>query len=157
MRHGIKTTANRSQRGRDAGQRPLRIGFEHCVPIEDGIVTTFDGEDIDTLGASIASADTAGMEFAESASGASATVVAAFRDDRVLMPNRTAALNTEILTPPVRTTVPDAARLRPLDWVNRQFKAIRPNQLRVSDFIYDPTPTPSRNPSASARDRRDRA
>ena len=26
--------------------------------------------------------------------------------------------------------------VRPLDWVNRQFKADRPNQLWVSDFIY---------------------
>lgn len=36
----------------------------------------------------------------------------------------------------VRTTIPDAAALRPLDRVNRQFTADRPNQLWVSDFTY---------------------
>jgi transposase InsO family protein len=36
----------------------------------------------------------------------------------------------------VRTTVPDASALRPLDRVNRHFKADRPNQLWVSDFTY---------------------
>jgi hypothetical protein len=36
----------------------------------------------------------------------------------------------------VRTTVPDAAARCPLDRVNRQFKAQRPNQLWVSDFTY---------------------
>ncbi|WP_155836879.1 IS3 family transposase [Paraburkholderia mimosarum] len=36
----------------------------------------------------------------------------------------------------VRTTVPDAMAPRPLDRVNRQFKAARPNQLWVSDFTY---------------------
>lgn len=36
----------------------------------------------------------------------------------------------------VRTTVPDAIAPRPLDRVNRQFKAERPNQLWVSDFTY---------------------
>ncbi len=36
----------------------------------------------------------------------------------------------------VRTTVPDKAALCPLDRVNRQFKAHRPNQLWVSDFTY---------------------
>ena len=36
----------------------------------------------------------------------------------------------------VRTTVADAARPCPLDRVNRQFKAERPNQLWVSDFTY---------------------
>ncbi|RQR57147.1 IS3 family transposase [Burkholderia sp. Bp9140] len=36
----------------------------------------------------------------------------------------------------VRTTVPDAIGPRPLDRVNRQFKAARPNQLWVSDFTY---------------------
>ena len=36
----------------------------------------------------------------------------------------------------VRTTVPDTAADRPLDRVNRQFKADRPNQLWVSDFTY---------------------
>jgi putative transposase len=34
----------------------------------------------------------------------------------------------------VRTTVPDPAAPCPLDRVNRQFKADRPNQLWVSDF-----------------------
>jgi transposase InsO family protein len=37
---------------------------------------------------------------------------------------------------PVRTTVPDAKAPCPLDRVNRQFKAERPNQLWVSDFTY---------------------
>jgi len=36
----------------------------------------------------------------------------------------------------VRTTVPDRSALCPLDRVNRQFKADRPNQLWVSDFTY---------------------
>ncbi len=36
----------------------------------------------------------------------------------------------------VRTTVPDKAAPCPLDRVNRQFKADRPNQLWVSDFTY---------------------
>jgi putative transposase len=36
----------------------------------------------------------------------------------------------------VRTTFADAAAPRPLDWVNRHFKADRPNQLWVSDFTY---------------------
>jgi putative transposase len=36
----------------------------------------------------------------------------------------------------VRTTVPDKALPCPLDRVNRQFKANRPNQLWVSDFTY---------------------
>jgi putative transposase len=36
----------------------------------------------------------------------------------------------------VRTTVPDKAAVRPLDRVNRQFRADRPNQLWVSDFTY---------------------
>ncbi len=36
----------------------------------------------------------------------------------------------------VRTTVPNAAVPCPLDRVNRQFKADRPNQLWVSDFTY---------------------
>ena len=34
----------------------------------------------------------------------------------------------------VRTTVPDKALPRPLDRVNRQFRADRPNRLWVSDF-----------------------
>ena len=36
----------------------------------------------------------------------------------------------------VRTTIPDASVPCPLDRVNRQFKADRPNQLWVSDFTY---------------------
>jgi transposase InsO family protein len=36
----------------------------------------------------------------------------------------------------VRTTVRDKALPCPLDRVNRQFKADRPNQLWVSDFTY---------------------
>ena len=36
----------------------------------------------------------------------------------------------------VRTTVPDAKAVCPLDRVNRVFKADRPNQLWVSDFTY---------------------
>jgi transposase InsO family protein len=36
----------------------------------------------------------------------------------------------------VRTTVPDPTAPCPLDRVNRQFKADRPNQLWVSDFTY---------------------
>jgi len=36
----------------------------------------------------------------------------------------------------VRTTVPDKGVPCPLDRVNRQFKAERPNQLWVSDFTY---------------------
>lgn len=36
----------------------------------------------------------------------------------------------------VRTTTPDASAPCPLDRVNRQFKAERPNQLWVSDFTY---------------------
>ena len=36
----------------------------------------------------------------------------------------------------VRTTVPDPKAPRPLDRVNRQFRADRPNQLWVSDFTY---------------------
>ena len=36
----------------------------------------------------------------------------------------------------MRTTVPDTSAPCPLDHVNRQFKADRPNQLWVSDFTY---------------------
>ena len=36
----------------------------------------------------------------------------------------------------VRTTVPDPKAACPLDRVNRQFRAQRPNQLWVSDFTY---------------------
>ena len=36
----------------------------------------------------------------------------------------------------VRTTIGDMTAARPLDRVNRQSKADRPNQLWVSDFTY---------------------
>ena len=36
----------------------------------------------------------------------------------------------------VRTSIGDMTAARPLDRVNRQFKADRPNQLWVSDFTY---------------------
>ena len=36
----------------------------------------------------------------------------------------------------LRTTVSDAAAPCPLDRVNRQFRAVRPNALWVSDFTY---------------------
>ena len=36
----------------------------------------------------------------------------------------------------VRTTIPDPKAPCPLDRVNRQFRAERPNQLWVSDFTY---------------------
>jgi len=36
----------------------------------------------------------------------------------------------------VRTTITDETNNRPLDRVNRQFRAARPNQLWVSDFTY---------------------
>ena len=36
----------------------------------------------------------------------------------------------------VRTTIPDTSAPCPLDKVNRQFRADRPNQLWVSDFTY---------------------
>jgi len=35
-----------------------------------------------------------------------------------------------------RTTIPDPMSPCPLDRVNRQFRADRPNQLRASDFTY---------------------
>ena len=36
----------------------------------------------------------------------------------------------------IHTTNPDTSLLRPLDLVNRQFKAARPNQYWVSDFTH---------------------
>jgi len=36
----------------------------------------------------------------------------------------------------IRTTIPDKKAICPLDRVNRQFRADRPNQLWVSDFTY---------------------
>ena len=38
-----------------------------------------------------------------------------------------------------RTTTADPAAARPLDLVDRQFFAVRPNQLWVADFTYCPT------------------
>lgn len=35
-----------------------------------------------------------------------------------------------------RTTVPDDRADRPVDHVNRQFQATRPNELWVADFTY---------------------
>lgn len=49
---------------------------------------------------------------------------------------RGAGLRGVIRGKSVRTTVPDAKAPCPLDRVNRQFKAERPNQLWVSDFTY---------------------
>jgi transposase InsO family protein len=47
---------------------------------------------------------------------------------------RKAGLRRVIRGKVVRTTVADTAAPCPLDRVNRQFKAQRPNQLWVSDF-----------------------
>jgi transposase InsO family protein len=49
---------------------------------------------------------------------------------------RGAGLRGVIRGKSVRTTVPDAKAPCPLDLVNRQFRAERPNQLWVSDFTY---------------------
>jgi transposase InsO family protein len=49
---------------------------------------------------------------------------------------RGAGLRGVIRGKSVRTTVPDAKAACPLDRVNRQFRAERPNQLWVSDFTY---------------------
>jgi putative transposase len=49
---------------------------------------------------------------------------------------RGAGLRGVIRGKSVRTTVPDAKAPCPLDRVNRQFRAERPNQLWVSDFTY---------------------
>jgi transposase InsO family protein len=50
----------------------------------------------------------------------------------------------------VRTTIPDPAAACPLDRVNREFQAPRPNALWVSDFTYISTWVPiSRRGSAS--------
>ena len=38
-----------------------------------------------------------------------------------------------------KTTVPDELSPKPLDLVDRQFVAVRPNQLWVADFTYVPT------------------
>ena len=49
---------------------------------------------------------------------------------------RTLGLRGAVRGKIVRTTVPDPKQPCPLDKVNRQFKADRPNQLWVSDFTY---------------------
>ena len=49
---------------------------------------------------------------------------------------------------PVRTTISDKSAACPLDHVNRQFQASRPNALWVSDFTYvEPGPASSTSPS----------
>ena len=49
---------------------------------------------------------------------------------------RAMGLRGAIRGKPVRTTVSDKAAVCPLDRVNRQFQALRPNALWVSDFTY---------------------
>ena len=49
---------------------------------------------------------------------------------------RTMGLHGVIRGKPVRTTVSNKAAPCPLDRVNRQFRAPRPNALWVSDFTY---------------------
>ncbi len=49
---------------------------------------------------------------------------------------RTMGLQGIVRGKKVRTTIPDPAAVCPLDRVNRQFKAPRPNALWVSDFTY---------------------
>ena len=49
---------------------------------------------------------------------------------------RTMGLQGVVRGSKVRTTVPDPAAACPLDHVNRQFRAPRPNALWVSDFTY---------------------
>ena len=49
---------------------------------------------------------------------------------------RTMGLQGAVRGRKVRTTIPDLAAACPLDRVNRQFKAPRPNALWVSDFTY---------------------
>jgi putative transposase len=49
---------------------------------------------------------------------------------------RTMGLQGAVRGKPVRTTIPDPAAACPLDRVNRQFQAPRPNVLWVSDFTY---------------------
>ena len=49
---------------------------------------------------------------------------------------RTLGLQGVIRGKPVRTTISDKATACPLDHVNRQFKAARPNALWLSDFTY---------------------
>ncbi len=52
---------------------------------------------------------------------------------------------------PVRTTIANPAAPCPLDHVNRQFRATRPNELWVSDFTYVSTFADSCNRSATSR------
>ena len=49
---------------------------------------------------------------------------------------RTLGLQGVIRGKPVRTTISDKTAPCPLDHVNRQFKAARPNALWLSDFTY---------------------
>src|SRR3954463_10270759 len=49
---------------------------------------------------------------------------------------RTMGLQGAVRGQPVRTTISDKAAPCPLDRVNRQFRAPRPNALWVSDFTY---------------------
>lgn len=49
---------------------------------------------------------------------------------------RNMGLQRVILGKPVRTTISDMAAPCPLDHVNRQFKALAPNRLWVSDYTY---------------------
>jgi putative transposase len=49
---------------------------------------------------------------------------------------RTMGLQGAVRGKPVRTTVSDKGAPCPLDRVNRQFRALRPNALWVSDFTY---------------------
>jgi transposase InsO family protein len=51
---------------------------------------------------------------------------------------RTMGLQGAVRGKPVRTTISDKAAPCPLDRVNRQFRALRPNALWVSDFTYQP-------------------
>lgn len=48
-------------------------------------------------------------------------------------------LRGEVRGKRIRTTIADKSAPRPLDRVNRQFNAQRPNQLWVSDFTYAST------------------
>ena len=45
-------------------------------------------------------------------------------------------MDDELRGKPVRTTISDKSAACPLDHVNRQFQASRPNALGVSDFTY---------------------
>ncbi len=71
----------------------------------------------------------AGLHASQRASGVHARFE---RAGRMLL----SLLLREALNASQRTTISDARAPCPLDRVNRQFKAERPNQLRVSDFTY---------------------